>query len=320
MSAHHGSPQHKHLPDDFRSLGKRLSNWGRWGVGDRIGTLNFITQAKVVAAATKIRAGKLFDLGIPVGANGPQIGGGRTNPVHHMSISPLDFRDRDDGLIIADDYVFMPLQSVTQWDGLAHVGYDAMLYNGVSASTITTMAGSTELSIDQIATKGVAGRGVLLDIAALNGVDMLNSGHAITIRELENAERRQGTSVASGDILLVRTGWIRRFLVDHSPKAYWEPNPGLDYHCVEWLHDRQVAAVASDNWSLEVMPVGAHGFALPFHCVAIRDLGMTIGEIFDLEALAADCAADGVWDFFFTAPPLKVTGGVGSPITPLALK
>jgi kynurenine formamidase len=309
-----------HLAPDFRALGIKLRNWGRWGDDDRVGTLNFITPERLVVAARSVRSGKLFDMGIPVNSKGIQIGGARTNPIHLMSITPLDLRGREDGLFVADDYIFMPLQSVTQWDGLGHVGYDGLLYNNIPAESITTMNGSTVLSIDQIAAKGVAGRGVLLDIAALRGVDMLPAGEAILPEDLEAAEIRQGVRVGSGDILLIRTGWIRHFVIDNSPAAYWNGNPGLHYTCAQWLYNREVAATASDNWTVECAPADTADFTLPFHSIVIRDMGMTLGEIFDLEALARDCAADGLWEFFFTAPPLKVTGGVGAAITPLAIK
>jgi kynurenine formamidase len=321
MAGHSGGHDHNHeLTEPFRALGQKLSNWGRWGKDDRIGTLNHITTQDLVDAGKLIRTGKLFDLGIPVNAQGIQMGGVRINPVHLMSITPLDLKGREDGLIVADDYIFMALQSVTQWDGLGHVGYDDLLYNGVPASSITTMGGSQVLSIDQIAAKGIAGRGVLLDIAALKNVASLASGALITVADLEAAEARQDIRVRRGDILLVRTGWIQRFLVDRSPAAYWNGNPGLHYSCVAWLHEREVAAIASDNWCVEAVAPDQADMTLPFHSIAIRDMGMTLGEIFDLENLARDCAVDNVWEFFFTAPPLKVTGGVGAAITPLAIK
>jgi kynurenine formamidase len=304
--------------DSFREIGKRLSNWGRWGEGDRLGTLNHITPERVAAAARLARVGKIFDLGLTISSKGIQpTGGARNNPIHIMSITPLDRLSPD--AIYSDDYIIMPLQSVTQWDGLAHVGYDGLLFNGVSADTVTTMNGSTELSIHQIAAKGVAGRGVLLDIAALRGVDRLPRGSAIEPDELEEAETRQGVKVGPGDIVLVRTGWIRHFLQDNAPAVYWDGEPGLDLSCAEWLHAREVAAICSDNWGVEVRDPTTNA-GLPLHNVLIRDMGMTLGEIFDLEALSEDCKSDGIWEFFFSAPPLKVIGGVGTPITPLAIK
>lgn len=310
--------------EDFRAVGRRLSNWGRWGADDRIGTLNFLTAERVATAAGLVKRGAIFDLGIEIGKPGVQRAAGiRSNPVHLMNLTPLDSLDHMGGLkdvFVADDYIMMPLQSVTQWDGLGHVGYDGKLYNDIDAGSITTLHGSTELSIHHIAQRGIVGRGVLLDIASLIGVDRLPAGAEITPDMLDTAASRQGVAILPGDILLVRTGWIRQLLIDRDVETYWKGEPGLTLACAEWLHRHQIAAVASDNWGVETRsPDGGTG-GLPVHSVLIRDMGMTLGEIFDLEALASDCRADGVWEFFFAAPPLKVVGGVGTPITPLALK
>ncbi|WP_420606466.1 cyclase family protein [Novosphingopyxis sp.] len=305
---------------DFRTVGSELSNAGRWGADDRIGTLNHITPARRAAAAALVLTGRVFDLAIDIGRPGIQRAGGvRSNPVHLMRLTPLDRIDPLHNTCIADDHISMPLQSVTQWDGLGHVGYDDMLYNNIPASSITTLDGSRELSIHQIVAAGVAGRGVLLDIARHCGVDRMEAGDIITPQMLEKAEQNQGVSVGAGDILLLRTGWIRHFTVDGDAEAYWRGEPGIGLDVARWLYERDVAAIACDNWAVESSPVDRSG-GLPVHPVLIRDMGMTLGEIFLLEELATDCAADGVWEFLFVAPPLKVVGGVGSPITPLAIK
>jgi kynurenine formamidase len=304
--------------EDFRELGKRLSNWGRWGAEDERGTLNLITSDKLVAAAALVRKGAVFDLGIPFDDQGPQPGGGRINPVHLMSQTG-DTQVFPGGFRYADDYIFMPLQGASQWDALAHVYYDDQLYNGYPASDVTVV-GAFHDTIDRIA-KGVAGRGVLLDIARLRGVDWLPAGEVITPDDLEGAIAAQGgVEVGSGDILLFRTGWRRMFLEQKSAQDFMAGEPGLGQACCEWLHERDVAAVCSDNWAIEVLPGEVPDVILNVHMVLIRDMGMTLGEILDFEELAADCADDGVWEFFFCAPPLKVTRGVGSPINPLAIK
>jgi kynurenine formamidase len=304
--------------EDFRELGKRLSNWGRWGAEDERGTLNFITPDRLVAAAALVRKGAVFDLGIPFDDQGPQPGGGRINPVHLMSQTG-DTQVFPGGFRYADDYIFMPLQGASQWDALAHVYYDGQLYNGYPASDVTVV-GAFHDTIDRIA-KGVAGRGVLLDIARVRGVDWLAAGDVITPADLEAAIAAQGgVDVGAGDILLFRTGWRRMFLERQSAPEFMAGEPGLGQACCEWLHDREVAAACSDNWAIEVLPGEFDDVVLNVHMVLIRDMGMTLGEILDFEELAADCAADGVWEFFFCAPPLKVTRGVGSPINPLAIK
>lgn len=304
--------------EDFRSIGKRVSNWGRWGPGDERGTVNLITPERLIAAGQLIKTGKVFDLGIPLGADGPQPGGGRINPVHLMSQTGED-QVFPGGFKFADDYIFMPLQGASQWDSLAHVFYDDQLYNGYPASDVT-VHGAAHNSIDRLA-KGIAGRGVLLDIAALKGVEWLERGYAITPDDLEAAIQRQGgVSVGPGDILLFRTGWRRKFIQEKDAHAFMAGEPGLGMACAQWLRDRDVAVVASDNWAIEVLPGEYPDVALNVHMVLIRDMGMTLGEILDFEELAADCAADGVWEFFFTAPVLKFSKAVGSPINPLAIK
>lgn len=304
----------------FQELGQRLSNWGRWGSDDRIGTLNHITPDRVAAAAQSVQSGRIVNLGLPISGAGIQAGnGGRINPVHLMSVTPLDATGREDQGHFADDYIFMPLQSVTQWDGLAHVGYGGFFYNNTPVASVTTAAGSTVLSIDQIAQRGVAGRGLLVDVARYKGVDRLEAGYEITVADLDEALASQGASVERGDILLVRTGWLRTWSVDGDARAYWNGAPGLGLNVAEWLHAHDVAAVASDNWCVEVQYPAPAEFSIPLHYVLLRDMGMTLGEIFVLDELAAICAEAGRWSFFFSCPPLLVIGGVGSPVTPLAI-
>jgi len=212
----------------------------------------------------------------------------------------------------------MPLQCATQWDSLAHVYYDGQLYNGFPATAITA-AGAARNAIDRVGA-GIVSRGVLLDVARLWGVDRVAPGVAIKPTDLDTAERAAGVRVGTGDVLLVRTGHLAVFKVDRDREGYLRRTPGLGVACVEWLHARQVAAVATDTVAVEVIPWEDPAVPLPLHLLCIRDMGLTLGEMFDLDALAADCARDGVWEFLFSAPPLKVSGGVGSPLNPLAVK
>ena len=302
-----------------RQLGKKLSNWGRWGRDDERGTLNLVTNDVVRAAAARVRRGQVFSLGLNFGSEGPQIGqGGRVNPLHLMSAIngalpgyPGDFR-------FADDVIIMGLQCATQWDSLAHVHYDGQLYNGFPAET-TTPAGASRNGIDKIGA-GVVSRGVLLDLPRAQGLERIKPGTAISPADLEAAEAKQGVRAGRGDVLLVRTGHLAAFKADGDRVAYMRMMPGLGLACAEWLHGREVAAIATDTNAVEVIPFEDPKLPLPFHMIAIRDMGLLLGEMFDLDELAADCAADGVWDFLFSAPPLKVTGGIGSPLNPLAVK
>ena len=306
--------------EKVRELGKRLSNWGRWGAEDERGTLNFITPEVVRRAAGLVRRGQVFSLGLPFGAEGPQIGqGGRVNPLHLMTA--VDQRlpgEYPDGFRYADDVMVMPLQCATQWDSLAHVHYDGKLYNGFPAAT-TSSAGAARNGIDKVGA-GVVSRGVLLDLARAAGVARLRPGTAIQPADLDGAARAQNVRVESGDVVLVRTGHLGVFKSDGDRLTYMRMMPGLGMACAEWLHVHQVAAVASDTSSVEVIPFEDPKTPLPLHLVCLRDMGLTLGEMFDLDQLAADCAADGAWEFLFSAPPLKVSGGVGSPLNPLAIK
>ncbi len=217
-----------------------------------------------------------------------------------------------------DDYVFMPLQAGTQWDGLSHVFYEDRLYNDVPSSTVT-FAGAQRLGIETQA-KGVVGRGVLLDVAHHLNVKWMAAGQVITGAQLDEVATAQGVSVLPGDILLVRTGWRRKFLNDGDGRAFLSEEPGLGLDACQWLSERNIAAVASDNWAVEAKPFDSAEQAYPVHMVLIRDMGMLLGEMWDFEELAVDCRQDGTWEFLLTAPVLKFTGAVGSPINPLAIK
>jgi kynurenine formamidase len=303
----------------LRAIAEKVSNWGRWGPEDERGTLNFVTPDVVCRAAACVRRGAVFSLGLRLGADGPQIGqGGRVNPIHLMSAIDGRLGADPEGPRYADDFVTMPLQCATQWDSLAHVFYGGRLYNGFPSATVTA-AGAARDGIDKIGA-GIVSRGVLLDVARARGVERLTPGQAITPADLEAAERAQQVRVATGDVLLVRTGHLAVFTRDGDRPGYMRQMPGLGFACVEWLHAREVAAVASDTSAVEVIPYEDPSVPLPLHALCIRDMGLTLGEMFDLDELAADCARDGVWDFLFSAPALRVTGGVGSPLNPLAVK
>ncbi|EGD54884.1 cyclase family protein [Gordonia neofelifaecis] len=308
------------MPDstpDIRELGKKVSNWGRWGPDDELGTTNLITPERVAAAAPLIRTGEVFDLGIPLDENGPQPGGYRINPVRLMSDTGQE-QLFPGGFKYADDYVFMPLQAASQYDSLAHVHYDGFLYNGHPDSGLT-VKGASRCGIDTQA-KGIAGRGVLLDVARFRGIDWLEGGTAIGAEELTDVAAAQEVDVRPGDIVLIRTGWRKKFVTDNDAVEFTSSEPGLALECATWLRDRDVAVVGSDNFGIEVFPGENPDALMELHMVLIRDMGMTLAEMLDLEELAHACAADGRYEFFYAGPPLKFTRGVGSPINPLAIR
>src|SRR5262245_57216973 len=255
--------------DRIRDIARRVSNWGRWGAEDERGTVNFITPEVIRRAAACVKRGAVFSLALPFAGDGPQFGqGGRVNPVHLMTSLQNQLGPDPDGPRYSDDVIMMPLQCATQWDSLAHVHYGGQLYNGFAAAT-TTSAGAARNAIDKLS-PGIVSRGVLLDVARSAGADRLPAGHVIRPDDLEAAERAQGVHVEPGDILLVRTGHLSVFKVDGDRVGYMRKMPGLGLACVEWLHARQVAAVASDTNAVEVIPFEDPSVVLPVHMLCIR--------------------------------------------------
>jgi kynurenine formamidase len=276
---------------------------------------------------------------VDFGSSGPQGAFKfRHNPIHVMTVDGGDVNTlarygahwptnpgarelgkyfQDNIFRFNDDMIIMPLQAATQWDALSHVYYDDQLYNGFPADSVTSL-GAFHCGIDKVDGKGIVSRGVLLDLVRHRGAEtFLEPGNPITPAELDDVARSQGVTVGRGDIVLIRTGWWARFLETGNGA---EPGSGLDWLCASWLHDHDIAAVAADNLMVEDPIPGVDGTFLPMHMLCLRDMGLMLGEYWDLTALAADCAADGVYEFQLVAPPLRVVGAVGSPVNPIAIK
>jgi kynurenine formamidase len=311
---------------------KRCSNWGRWGTDDVLGTLNFLTEDKRREGAALVRRGVTFSLAQSFDMNGPQKGWRRrTNPVHTMLDTGTDAERGTQGfphgLGGADDVVFMPLQASTQWDGLGHIFDHGVAWNGRRAGDVVTSEGDGVTGIETVSSL-IAGRGVLFDVGRAIGTDgELPDGFAITVEHLEATIAAQGASarVGRGDLLLVRTGRLARARRDLAAGRGWGDYaggaaPGLSFTTAGWLHGTEIAGIATDTWGFEVRPNEFDVAFQPLHQVAIPHIGLFLGEMWDLDALAADCAADGVWDFLLTAAPLPVTGAVGAPVNPIAVK
>jgi kynurenine formamidase len=306
-----------------RELAERYSNWGRWGDEDEIGALNLITPERVRAAAALVRRGAVFSLAIPLDANGPQTGHvGRTNPLHVMLQDGGDIASGAQAHTMmewTDDAMYLPLQSSTQWDALAHIFFEGRMYNGHGTNEVTS-AGARRNSIDRVRDR-IVGRGVLLDLPRAVGRETLEPSERIDSAMLERCAAAQGVEVGAGDIVLVRTGAMRRMRAQASWEGYVNgPMAGLSIESAAFFCERDVAAIAIDTWTPEVVPVEVPDVPASIHVILLVYAGITIGEIFDLEDLASDCADDGVYEFLVSAPPLRVTAGVGSPINPVAIK
>jgi kynurenine formamidase len=304
------------VSEEFRDVGKRLSNWGRWGADDSLGTLNLITRQRRADAARLVRTGLTIPLGLAFDRNGPQVTDGmRQNPVHLMTRLG-NAASQPGGIAYLDDALFLHTRCATHVDALAHVSYDGLIFNGHPVSAVT-QAGATVLGVEGMRA-GIRGRGVLIDVARSRGVDHWAAGEAIGVADLEQAVARQGVELHEGDSLVLRTGWMRVFTRDGDRERYLRAEPGIALEVVEWLHERGSAFFACDNWGIDASPGERAGAFMPVQAVLTRDLGMPLGKLFDLEALAEHCAASGTWEFEFSCLPLPITGGVASPVAPVA--
>lgn len=306
------------LPDPLLELAARVSNRGRWGADDRRGTLNLIDERAVRRGASAVRQGRTFSLAVPFDADGPQTGAipGRDNPVLEMTAVNVEYTGDPDGFTTNDDRMAMGVQACTHWDALSHVGYGGELYNGVPMAQVTEH-GAGDLGIQAFGP--VASRGILLDVARLHGVAFFDDNYPITAEDLDACVAATGLTVEPGDLVTVHTGHMH-FLHIGEKDRYRMVCPGLTVGTIDWLHDHDVAGVATDTFVLEVFPGEDPAALLPVHMIQLRDMGLAQGQIWYLDELAADCAADGQYDFFLAATPIPLTGASGGLVAPTAVK
>jgi kynurenine formamidase len=284
-----------------------LSNWGRWGEDDQLGTLNFIIPKTRLAAAALIRTGRVVPIGREFSPSTPEL--------RDFTYTMRRYEDPLPEEAGSYDIVGMTCHgfAVTHIDALCHFftpeGKHGM-YNGFSIDDVTDV-GATKLGIEHVAATGIVGRGVLLDVAEVKG-GALPLGTAIMPEDLDAAEALHGVRVGEGDIVVVRTG--------AGPMNTYRHGSGLHASCLPWLRDRRVAVLSSDSDS-DVHPAapGFERWTQPVHMVGIAYMGLTLLDQAELDALATACAAERRWEFFLTAAPWRLKGGTGSVVTPLAM-
>jgi kynurenine formamidase len=313
--------------DPFDEYIARYSNWGRWGSGDQIGTANFITPSIVRDAARGVSAGRVISLAMEMNQAGPQTGqNGRFNCLRFSVATGTDHASgaqlwsgrqfpRDMGY--SDDTVVLHLQSATHWDSLCHIFHKGRMYNGYPASEFTA-AGALHNGAEQLKST-LVGRGVMLDLPRSQGVPWLPDGHAITAEQLEAAAEHGRVEIREGDILLLRTGQLSRCREQGWGTYAGGDAPGLSFFTIPWLAEKRVAAVASDTWGVEVRPNELPDSFQPFHIPGLVYMGLLLGEMFDLDALAEACAEAGRHEVLVSAPPIPVTGTAGAPPGPVAI-
>ncbi len=237
-------------------------------------------------ASSLVRTGKVYSLAIPLQSENVPVLPPRSAPQHYMRMDGGDYAaglKRKGGFQTSDDYIALGTHTTTHIDALAHVWYDDRLYNDFSANTVRSN-GAKHCGIDKL--RHLVGRGVLIDLCAHRNVPHLASGDIIKPEHLEDCAKAQGTEIRQGDILLVRTGWMGVFKKD-GREAFFKGEPGIGRDAAEWIGTKGVAAVGCDNWGVEVIPVEGD-IPGPVHRRLIRDFGVYLMELFDLDELAAD--------------------------------
>jgi kynurenine formamidase len=311
------------IDERIDAAARRLSNWGRWGERDEIGTLNLITPAKRIEAAECVRSGHVLSLSIEFRSDRPQpAGSGRLNPHHLMTETGTDAAAAGGVSGYSDDVLTMAIHAATHWDALSHVFHRGFMYNGRACDQVTS-GGAASNSIVPFADRIVT-RGVLVDVARHHALGAVAADYEVTAADFESILEAQRVDLRPGDALLVRTGQLGRIAAAGDWASFTEVGdrlplePGIGLECLPWLSEMGVAALACDNWAVEHL--GAGSSRLPVHEVGIVHMGLVLGEIFELDALADACAADGHYDFLLAAGPLPIRGGVGGPVNPVVVR
>jgi kynurenine formamidase len=286
-----------------------LSNWGRWGDDDELGTLNLITPEKRIQAAALVKTGISVSLSHNLlTADAPD----NPAPFEHKF---MEMGGDGTAFFVGDYYgVSYHGHAHTHMDSLTHMSYKGKMYNGFPRHNAEDGL-APKLAITQ-AKNGIFTKGVLMDIPRLKGVDYLEPGTPIYPEDLAAWEKEAGITIESGDVVFIRTGrWAAR--AENGAWDTTEGSAGLAASSAKWLHEKDIAMLGSDD-SADLLPSGIEGSVQPIHQLFIVAMGTPIFDNMDLEALAVEAARQNRWEFLITAAPLAVEGGTGSPLNPIA--
>lgn len=299
--------------DGLEPLFERVKNWGRWGAHDERGTLNHLTEAEARAAASLVELGRTVSLS----RNFPtQPGPENPWPAHHhMVIAGDDPCVPGMGLEVSTDYIGIAFHGMasSHLDALCHVFQGGRMYNGHPATDVKSTGArrNTVMTLKD----GVAGRGVLLDVPRALGVPFVEHEQLIGVAELERAEAALGVTVGKGDIVLIRLGRDARRAVHDDANV-----PGLDPEVAGWLHERQAAILGGDGVHDPIPPARiSDDWPMPIHMIGLVAMGLHLLDNLNLEDVATACAELRRWAFLLVLAPLRIEGGTGSPLNPIAL-
>ena len=281
----------------------------KWGAGDERGSANHMTPANVLRAAQLIKTGEHIELGHVLAADMPFFGTRRFD-VHTKRTfmnQPSNRRGSNEEVVIGEMG-----QVGTQFDGFAHQSIEYSHYNCVKTDDIQTRGGFSKLGIEKVGT--LMTRGVLIDVAALKGVDMLGDTYEITPQDIQQALQKQNITLRPGDAVLINTGWGKLWAKDNA--RYMRTCPGIGVAAAEWLATQDLLLVGADNWPVEVAPNPDPQLSLPVHQIMLAVNGIHILENLKLDELAAKK----VYEFAFVMQPLKAQGFTGSTVAPAAVR
>ena len=281
----------------------------KWGAEDERGAANLMGPEAVLRATKLIRQGKVFELGKELNATMPFVGERRFSMQLKRTSNPAATNKQRSN----EEIVTTELGQVgTQFDALNHQGIGDLLYNCFKSDEISTRNGFTKLGVEKVG--AIFTRGVLIDIAAFKGVEMLAIDYEITVQDLQDALAKQGVSIGQGDAVLIHTGWGLLWGKDNA--KFVSGQPGIGASAAEWLAKQNVVLIGSDNWGIEIFPNPDKQIRLPVHAIALVVNGIFLLENMELAALAKDKA----YEFAFIVEPLKIKGGTGSTVAPIAVR
>jgi kynurenine formamidase len=304
-------------PERCAEIFAATKQWGRWGDEDQRGALNLLTPEVVRRAARLALQGRVVSCGRPLAVR-PAADNPR--PAEHFMVAAGDVAGLrgPNELQSTGDFVGVAFHgmAVSHIDALCHVFVDKLMYNGFAASDVTSL-GARRNSIEA-AFDGITGRGVLLDMPRLRGVEWLEPHEVVGPDELAAACAAEDVELGAGDVLLISTGRDARRAV-HGP---WDPNvvglAGLDAECIPWLAANDVAVLGSDGVS-DPLPGNQHPWSMPVHMCLLVGMGVHLLDNLHLGRLATACEEEQRWEFLFTGAPLQIAGGTGSPVNPIAI-
>jgi kynurenine formamidase len=297
----------------FDQLYQDVNNWGRWGPDDEQGTLNHLTPAALVQACTLVQQGCIVSLAHELDTT---AGPDNSKPALHYMSRQADGETAEPR--VNTDFVGVDFhgKSVTHLDALCHINFNGALYNGADPTTCVTSTGSSFGSVTAMAS-GLAARGVLLDLPRGRDIEWLEPGTVVLPDELSRVAGDAGVTIRRGDFVLVRTGSRAR----RAALGAWDPtdcSAGLFAACMRWLHEREVAVLGGDGDS-DCRPSPVEAVQSPIHALALSAMGMPLIDNMNLEDLAQTCAERNIWEFLCVIAPLRVPGGTGSPVNPVAI-